>query len=211
VTHAWLRSLGWRTVVRGWWIGVALLALGCSDINGFSKSVEFGNWTSVPITISHLAPDGRETLLRQEIAPDRVGSIVIAPNEVGRCSGGSYIARDLAGHEVARQAENRCDSWVVATAPIPVSITNRTTGPVDVVYLGFQERVLSKALASGAVLTTSIQQLGDPSALCLGGYLIARDRTGHELTRKFVLDCGDWIWDIVAGPSSSPTGGATPT
>jgi hypothetical protein len=173
----------------------------CSDWpNGLPVEIAFGNWTSTPITIVREKRGGGETVAAERIEPEDVGRISTNESDVS-CSPGTYIARDESGIEIARQATDWCSSWVVATAPIPVSITNGTRSTVEVVYRGFEEQVLSESLAPGATLTGSVDQFGDPSKLCLGGDLVARSETLEDV-RVHVFSCKDWLWVV---PSPTPT------
>jgi hypothetical protein len=187
-------------------VGLVFASCG-SDANGLPKGVSFGNWTSTQISI-RLKASG--SVLVNTVDPHHVAEINVLMTDHGApCVGDKYLALDANGNEVAERDSGQCDSWLVAVDPIPVSITNDTSTAVDVIYRHASEQVLKAGLGSGQTLMGTVQQFGDPSELCLSGWLIARPAS-HPDIRVDIATCATWQWQTGSTPLR-PTGSDRPT
>ena len=172
-----------RQLVAAAGLGMLLLAAGlglagCGSEQGYGLPhfLKFENRTPGAITILHQRPGGPEVVVVPTLAAGALwGDYINTHGNMGDlCKGGDYIARDESGDLVARHDDMSCRSWVVATEPIPISITNSTdlplsvdvstrdvSGPTSVI------RVVTD-LKPQATFSGSLGDLGDPNDLCLG-------------------------------------------
>jgi hypothetical protein len=197
--------------VVGMVVMVGLSGCGSDQPAGLPLFVKFENRTPGAITILHQRASDPEVVVVPTLAAGKVWGDYINThgNILNLCKDGDYIARDASGNLVSRHDDMGCGSWVIATEPIPVSITNSTDQPLSV---DVSTRAISGPasvvrvvtdLKPHATFTGSLGDLGDPNDLCLGGALTATDDAGHKVATEDLSDCGRWVWDIV---STQPAG-----
>jgi hypothetical protein len=179
----------------------ALTAAGCTTDEGRILDYDFQNETSVTVSIARQGSDGHEAVLAPSIAPG--GRWLELGDD---CRGGTYIARDAAGHEVARQVLPSCfTSWVIANGPIPATLVNDLGRPVTIKFLPWSgtNLVIAEELAPGAEVSVDIASLGDPTRLCKGRLEAFDGRQAGPVADREVETCGAWNWTVKATPSPS--------
>lgn len=194
---------------------VVFVLAGCSsDPNGLPFGVTFVNWTDQPLTIVDVGTGGDEEVLVSSLKARSADGLSMRGDQFGRCSRGTYVARDSNGVEVARQPDNHCHNWTIALSPVSYAITNPSSEAIEVLYQGTSLIEITPRLASGDTITGKLDDLGDLSDLCTSGVLAARPLGPHtfepstppyndrSIPRQAIGSCQDWTWSAECIPSN---------